>query len=244
MNIIESFYYKIILIDKRNTALWKSMNNMYNIDFQNSYEPNFQLYLLKKNAIIYIPSENANAGGFTHELLHMKLHSLGVLTGPAIRVHIKKKKNLSKYLTKNLQDHLSNSLEHIKMLPIFLDMGFDIEHFISDYHKNKADSIYIDNIIQKLKIKDSYNADIFDSYVGRYFAIVACPNKNFHYGEALTKLKELSPDLYDVLNRFTEKWTDLNLLDSEIDLSLYKTTLWNFLDELEHWTENKNFITT
>ena len=69
------------------------------------------------------PKNRICADSFTHELLHIYLRSKGVFIGARLKRKLQSSKTLSIIYSEPLLEHLGNCLDHIKMLPIYLELG-------------------------------------------------------------------------------------------------------------------------
>lgn len=236
------FGIKRKLIDKRNWALWRELNAVQTIRIEEHSKSYYEVYTLQDISIINVQKKNLCPASFTHELLHIKLYKAKVRLGATIKAYLQRKKRLSTLLSSELIDFLADPLDHIKMLPLYLNMGFERELFISDYTLNKADPRKLLLIQQHFRLGNNYSRMFFDEYIGRYFAVMGCPNNTVDYTEPLQTLQAIAPDLFDILERFMAKWRAYDYTDPNPVLSDYRPFLCGFVDELEAWTVDKLFV--
>lgn len=138
------------LIDNRNLGLWNSLIMVHDIEIRKEMRPDYLAFSKSGKTIISVPYDNIDPASFTHELLHIYLRTKDIFIGGGLTLSIKESEILSRIFSDNLIEHIGNCLDHIKMLPEFLDLGFDENDFLSDYSVNKLTDKEI------LKIKKHY----------------------------------------------------------------------------------------
>lgn len=126
------------------------------------------------------------------------------------------------------------------MLPIFIKMGFRENDFITDYGVNKMDEQDIEILKNNFCIKSSFGDSYFnkiyvDCYIGKYFAIKACPNNSFDYSSGLCALKSINPQLYSILDSFMTEWINFNINDANPTTGGYFSMEYDFTKGLENW---------
>lgn len=232
------------LIDNKNINLWKEVCKAYEIVIQKEDRIDYAVWSENEKSVIYVPENNLSSSSFTHELLHIYLKTKKVFVGGGLTLSVKENLSLSKIFSEDLLDHISNCLEHTKMIPIFLDLGYKIDEFISDYHENKLTNENLSILRSCFKLPSTfsakYNAACIDYYIAKYFAAKACPNPVFDYYLQINELKHIDPDLFNILESFWESW--INYDYDELHSS-YHSFLFDFTDGLERWVEDKVIIT-
>lgn len=182
------------LIDNRNLELWNSLRMVHDIEIRKEKRPDYLAFSKNGKTIIFVPFDNVDPASFTHELLHIYLRTKKVFIGGGLTVSIKESEKLSRIFSDNLIDHIGNCLDHIKMLPEFLTLGFSENDFLSDYSVNKL----TDEEIFKIKkhytttilFKKVYDAAAVDFFIGKYFAASSFPNKSYDYQSQLKELEK------------------------------------------------------
>lgn len=235
------------LIDHRNSKLWDELcNSQQEIKIEKSPEPNYAVFSQGSTSIIYVEEGNLNPASFAHELLHIKNSANGIyLNGALIRLR-NGSSLIQKMFPQKLMEHIGNCLEHIKMLPEFLEMGYLDEEFISDYHQEKLPDDEIKDINKEFKKTKSYtttyNALAIEYFVAKYFAAKACNNNAFDHEKQLEKLKSVDESLFNILNDFMEKWNnyDFSHEGDFLNYDGYNIILFNLIEALETWASNKN----
>jgi hypothetical protein len=226
------------LIDSRNSELWRTLNNCCQIEIQIGNCTNYDLSSKGELSIIYVPENNYDPAFFTHELLHIYLRTRQVFIGSGI-TSIKENSLLSKIFSGELIEHIGNCLDHIKMYPLFIEMGYPSEKFTIDFSIDKLNQ-QEQNLIStflycRKPCKKIYNSKVIDFYIGKFFAVIACPNRQFDYSEKLSRLKEIEKDLYLILEKFSNAWINYNIEDRDPLTGGYQIFLYDFINSLEKW---------
>ncbi|MCZ8023767.1 MAG: hypothetical protein O9294_18560 [Cytophagales bacterium] len=234
------------LIENRNLELWTTLNTKFKIDIIKEDRDSHAVFIKSGSATIYVPL-NPQVSAFTHELLHIFLTLKEIYIGEELALHVKKDATLSKFMSDNLTDHIGNCLEHIKMLPEYLKMGFKREDFIVDYSINKLNAEEVRSIRTHFKRRPLFQKVQFDSkaidlYIGKYFAVKACPNLTFNYESGLNELMKINSDLYAILERFVTDWEKYDYNDRELITDGYDDILLDLTTGLRDWGKNKNIV--
>lgn len=79
---------------------------------------------------IAAPNNLKNSELFAHELLHIKLNILGFLTTPVI-TSIFRPHNC--HFDTGQFSNIQNQLAHLRMLPLFLELGYDANKFVANH---------------------------------------------------------------------------------------------------------------
>lgn len=230
------------LIDDRNIELWCLLNNDFEIEIVKEIRDNYSVYTIDNKATIYVPIDNINSSSFTHELLHVFLRSKQIFISTDLTMRIKENKILSRIMSDNLLKHIGNCLDHIKILPLYLKLGYENSEFISDFHIHKLSDNEILNIKRNycstINFKKYYSKSAIDFFIGKFFAAVACSNEDFNYREQLIKLKKIDNELFDILELFFIEWQNFDLVDDN-PLNRYYTIEYKFECKLENWARKK-----
>lgn len=221
------------LIDHRNQKLWDSLSGSFDITLQFHDSNEYACYYRSKVAIMYIPVSYYSIPSFTHELLHLYLDSKNIYIGAYLKLRFKANDSLVTTFTDDLLDHISNTLDHSKMLPLFLRLGFERNDFLYDYHTPKCTSGEIELINLLLRPVNSNWQLAADLYLGKFFGINSCPNNTIDYSSFLHDLKNASNSLYNTLETFWQSWLTFDLESSH--WTGYHDFCDIFIDELESW---------
>jgi len=182
---------EIGLIDNRNEKLWNDLNTTHSINIDLSNYPNYACDSIGNNSTILIPKDDICIDSFTHELLHIFIRQKELFFGSSLENLIRGNDILNQIFSDNLIEHFGNCIDHIKMLPIYLELGFDKRKFITDYDVNKCTKAEIQQLKDNFKIGRNYYGEAIDFYIGKYIAIKSDPKQHINYPKSLTELKKL-----------------------------------------------------
>lgn len=223
--------------------LWNSLKSVLDIEIRKEKRPDYLAFSKNGKTIISVPFDNIDPASFTHELILIYLRTKDFFISGGLALSIKESEKLSRIFSDDLIDHIVNCLDHIKMLPEFLILGFNEKDFLSDYSVNKL----TDEEIFKIKkhytttilFKKIYNASAIDFFIGKYFAANTCPNKSYDYQSQLKKIEKIDPELFQILETFLANWKNFDYNDTDPINGSYHILLFGFIENLEKWTEGK-----
>jgi hypothetical protein len=235
------------LIDNRNIDLWETLNKEFEITIVTEDRDTYAVYTRSGKATISIPIDKADSSSFTHELLQIYMKKKEVFIGGGLKLSVMGDDVLSKFMSEDLIEHIGNSLEHIKMLPLFLEMSFNREEFISDYLINKLTDENLKSIKRFFKSKslfqrEKYNSKAVDFFIGKYFAVKACPNLTYNYDKGLNELGRIDADLYSVLEKFMKSWDMFDYNNTDPITGGYHDILFDFVSGLTEWSKGKSVV--
>lgn len=230
----------IELIDSRNENLWKRLNENYNISFLETDSIEYGCYSKNNDVVFHISSNNRCKDSFTHEMLHIYLRLNGSSIASGFKKTINESKILSYAMSEGLLEHIGNCLDHIKMLPMYLDMGFDRTKFIIDFAENKCIPSEINFLRKHYKIGKSINAKAFDIYFGKLLAILADPNPKIDYSKQIAELKKIDLLLFQIINEMVKHWQQIKIDNREVFDDNFNTVLVKFYENMKKWiSKNK-----
>ncbi len=230
------------LIDYRNSTLWDEINSKYNVTFHDSHD-NYGVYSINNDVTFYINKSNLCIDSFTHEMLHVYFRLQECYISSSLKVQISQSKILSSIFSEKLIEHIGNCLEHIKMLPLFLEMGFDRTKFIVDYYDNKCSDTEVIEIKQNFKICNNFSFQAIDLFIGKIFAMAADPNNTINYSTQYKNLSKIDLMLYQINMQMISHWTSINLEDKDILNDDYNTVVWKYYENLKRWiTKNRKYF--
>jgi hypothetical protein len=176
----------------------------------------------------------------------MALVNNGIFIGTDLALMVEKNEVLSKFYSRKLLDHTANYLEHMKMFPLFISMGYPAETFVADYHQpkltNKDLQLIKEHFKSRIFFKFYYHTIGIGYFIEKYFAARACPNPEFDYSKQLQQLKKTAPLLFGILERFTENWMSFDEKSINHVTNSYRPIVTDFVTELEHWARGKTII--
>ncbi len=168
-------------------------------------------------------------------MLHMYLRMNDCFIGAGLRNTVKQSRILTSILTPELLEHMGNCFDHIKMLPMFLDMGFDRNRFILDYDTKKCTTEDLKFLKINYQIDKKVNPKAVDFFVGKVLAIKADPNDSFDYSKELISLSKIDPLLFQILDSMIEDWKKIKVVNRDIMEDSYHTILIYFYNEMKRW---------
>jgi len=228
------------LIDSRNEELWNSLNKKYNITFKDSNNGEYSCYSENDDITFYIMSNNLCKDSFTHEMLHVYLRMNDCFIGAGLKNTICQNKILTSMLSIDLLEHMGNCLDHIKMLPLYLDMKFEREKFILDYNTHKCTPEALTFLKRNYKQGGKVNAKAVDLYIGKFFAMIADPNNSYDYSNELESLKRIDPLLFKINKRMIDFWSEIKIKNRQIFDDDYHSVLFEYYDNFLTWiSKNK-----
>ncbi len=234
------------LLDEKNAALWQYLHERFQIEIRRENRGDYLLLSKGGETIISVPNDKAEPAAFTHELLHVALKNNEIYIGSDLTMMVEKNEVLSKFYSRKLLDHTANCLEHMKMFPLFISMGYPAETFDADYQQPKLTNKDLQQIKEHFRsrifFKFYYHRIGIEYFIEKYFAARACPNPEFDYSKQLQQLKKTAPILYGILDRFTTSWMSFDERTMNHVTNSYRPFVNDFVTELEHWAKGKTII--
>lgn len=235
-----------IYLNESSQSLWEKLNSKYNITVYPNTRGEYGISTKGQDAIIYVdPTKEPCTASFAHELLHLLIRSTQTYIGNAITLIVHENPILRLIMTDSLLQHIGNCLDHAKMLPLYLEMGFDRTLFIKDYATPKLTVEELKNIQQRfcrksIFRKTSYNPAIIDFYIGKYFAVKACPNNTIDYSYLLYELENVNQDLWLILDNFWTRWIEYDIFKQrKVFEEDYNTLGYEFTENIKKWLAHK-----
>jgi len=228
-------------IDQRNQPLWDMLNATFTITIEPSTNDEYHVYSENSDCTIYVPPHDICADSFTHELLHIYLRHKQIFIGTGFRMTISGSNFLNTILSDKLQEHFGNCLDHIKMYPLYEQMGFSPDKFLYDFNTHKCSPAELKDIKRYYKQNGIYNKQAVDLFIGKYIAMMADFNPAFDYEEALDTLFGIDPLLYTTLDKFIEQWEAFDIESDDPLLNSYHILLHDFYQGLKAWLNGKRF---
>jgi hypothetical protein len=229
------------LVDSRNEKLWKEINENYIIEFEDSLNTEYGCYTVNNKVIFFIDKNNLCKDSFTHEMLHVLMGMKDLYFSSSLKLTFPQSIILSKNLSSELMEHIGNCLDHIKMLPIYLELGFDRKKFISDYDCYKCTAEEISEFNKIYRIGKKINLKALDPYIGRLVAILCDPNQDFNYSSDLNKLQKIDPLLFKIIVRLIDHTKEVKVLDRTIFEDDHRTVISNFYKNIVNWISQNSF---
>lgn len=229
----------ISLLDDRNADLWKMLQQVYNFRIKKQSKSSYATFFEEDQVIIEVNEADLNPASFTHELLHVFLKQKNVLIAADLQKAVEERKRLNYIFSSSLKQHMGNCLEHEKMLPLFLQRGFNNEGFIGDYYDlviNKGELEELKNCYIKNGV---VNRNAADMYIGKFFAVKAANNPEHDYSKFCEELEILDGPLWNALMKFWKNWLNYSIDESP---KVYKDSVYSFMEDLDKWAGSKVII--
>ena len=216
------------LIDHRNRKWFDSVSASYTVTFEKSPNEEHSIYTIGDNIVIYLPEGTHCIDSFSHELLHGYMEAQGCHLGGNLKNTLWQSNILKEIFDTALVEHVSNSMSHLLMLPLFLKHEFNREKFLLDYRTYKCEPGLLNELQKFYKQKGQYNLGAVKMLIGKFFAFKCDPNPDFDYAKPLAQLQQMDTQLYHVLNRYFDSWSSYDFEHDyfgayrNINLVLYK----------------------
>lgn len=223
------------LIDSRNIGLFEEIKSKNNLTFQYSNENNYACCSEGKNSTIFIPKDKPCIDSFTHELLHIYLRTKEVYAGGCLTIQINESKDLEPLFDKEIIDHITNVIDHIKMYPIYISLGFDKTKFLDDFDKPKCTNEEIRNLQIYHSVLHTLKPHFFKLFVGKFFSMKGCPNDNYDYESFYKELDDLDFILLQDLNTFYDEWSSFNIDSNDILDKSYREIMSDLVVAFKVW---------
>ncbi|SDS35086.1 hypothetical protein SAMN04488552_2896 [Christiangramia echinicola] len=226
------------MLDKRNLEMWNYVLKNYKIQLKKSSEDNYITRYSNDSVTICINEENIHPAPFTHELLHIYLKVKKNFIASELSDKIEEYPQLYFLFSHSLKNHIGNCLEHGKILPLFLNMGFKKEDFVSDYDEIILTKEEVDNLKLDFLKDNIYSRQAVDIYIGKYFSMKSNSNEQYDYQDHLKAFENLEPSLFHILNDFWISWSQFNIETTDS----YRGFLESFLGKLDLWMGRNTVI--
>lgn len=230
-----------LLVDNRNQYLWHEIKKNYDIKFEKSLNKEYAVFQRSKKVTFFVDENNLCPDSFTHEMLHVYLSLNGIHINGALKLRLLGDDFFGSILSPNLVEHMGNCLEHTKMLPLYLELGFDKEKFILDYNVFKCEEIELKNFELYYSNTSVINKNAIAPFIGRIIAILADPNASFDYSIQLKRLQKVDAKLFQVITNLFKNWSELKIKDRTLLDNDYTDVVNLFIDELNEWKRTNRF---
>ncbi|KFF05833.1 hypothetical protein [Flavobacterium reichenbachii] len=229
------------LVDSRNQNLWNEINQNYTVEFEESINNEYGVYSINNSVTFVIDKNHLCIDSFTHEILHIYMNMKDLYFTSSLKLTLLQSKILSENISVELIEHIGNCLDHIKMLPIYLELGFDRNKFIADYDYYKCNSEEIREFNKSYRTGKKINLKAVDPFIGRLVAILCDPNEDFNYSSDLNKLKKIDPLLFKIIERLIDHTKEIKVINRNIYEDNHRTVIANFYKNLTYWISQNNF---
>lgn len=223
------------LIDDRNRELWNKISNKFKVGFVKSNNHEYGCYSEGDSVTFKIGQGELSKDSFSHEMLHVYFRLHECYLGVGLSDMLLYNNRLGEILSSELIEHIGNCFEHIKMLPIYLKMGFDKSKFLSDYHELKCKSGELKYFQENYLIGGIINVKLIDRFIGKLVAMLADPNDDFNYQRELREFKRLDSSLFLAIEKAINLWKTIDIENDDITETNYHDLIFNLEHDLENW---------
>jgi hypothetical protein len=197
------------------------------------------VYTIGNSIKFYIPIGVYSADMFTHELLHSYIDYHEAYIAGNFKNTMWQSNILKQLFDLPLAEHITNSIAHTLMLPLYLEMGFDRSMFLLDYHEFKTEPGFLGQIAKYYKQANLFNLSAIRNFIGKYFAFKCDPNPAFSYDTELQQLKKIDSQLYQILENYFLRWAGYDFTNDPF--SEYRDINLDFYAGLKPWMNGKRF---
>lgn len=229
-------------VDEKVIALFNDLNKTECISFEPCSEGQVgvnQTHGHRHYVYVWLDDPNLSAS-VTHELLHVFLaqKNASILSD----LHLRYNSLFPFLIPKSFCYHISNCLEHIKMLPIFLQMGFPRESFLSDSTQQciTADDIYTFKTSLHGENRREYNAPELVNYVSKFIAAKCSPFSNT-YEDELNQMRVICPRLSRILDHVVDDWLETDIMKESVSRKKKRIEK-RFYRSLKRFFRHKTFV--
>jgi hypothetical protein len=218
-------------IDARSIDIW---NLLYkNITVAYHEEKCYQALMQNNIAYIYVPHKKPCTDCFARELLRIDLWGKGICVYENLKYKFSFDDILNRHFRKELIRHISNCLEYHKILPVYIDLGFDRTKFTINYFGNGCDQMK-NTILQYEGYSNKLPAKLVKNIIALYFSIKANPNIGIdNLNKCLKSIYAVNNELVKTLENL---WTSWNQLKIKTYIPLIDDNYFElFTDTLSKW---------
>jgi len=225
------------LVDHRNRDLWNLIDANFDVKIKYTRKPWASVYCKGSSVIFRLPKKDLSPDSFTHELLHVYLKHKEVNIGAAIQNMVIGNQNLKRLFNPDLFSHIGNCLDHVKILPIYLQLGFDRANFISDYNDNGFTLTRFQSMELFFKA-NSLSSSAFPEYVGAIIGMFAEPNVSFDHSALKLRYRNLDEALYMCVETLFKSWDQVNINSTDVMETSYHEVANEFIFNIEDWIDS------
>ena len=224
------------ILDVPTFELLTEINKDFHVSFTEWNKEYAEVFTQNNIAEIFYNPKNIKTESIAHELLHIWLKKFNYFSSTHIFLSFENDEKLSKVFTKYLCDFIGNYMDHYKMYPKYLEMGYTAENFIKEGVNSKC-SLFL---IKTLSVKTFriYNSKAINLYIGCLLSIYADHVEN-DYSNHLRKLKEKDMVLFDIVTEFWKSWEKFDIENIDPITNSDFELIENFIYNIRAWAYNK-----
>lgn len=227
------------LIDSRNEDLWRTVNAHFKIILKDSQEANYMTNYSASGITILVNPDHKDPAPFTHEMLHLYMKYRQTYILRDMQQMTKEDHLLLHLFTSPVISHICNCLEHYKMLPMYLERGFDIKFFVEDFHQRLMEPEEMTTLKASYIKNGILDGKAVQTFIRKYFAMKSSCNQAYDYNPYYRELSEVDGQLFGILEKFWENWLSFKIGNPPQE---YQTMLEDFLQEMREWIQGKTLV--
>jgi hypothetical protein len=219
-----------LLLNDRTSPIWKSFRFKYKIELIPEYDYSINIIerKFKRNKVsIYYNIYDPRPDHFAHEILHILVHKEGFVITKIIDQYVWNYPRVCEVWDRDFRNLIGNIIDHDKMYPKYLELGFEKSEFVGDYYERKCS---VEEIRSEVELNFHPNISTLKYITAKYFLIKGTFDLSIDYTEDLKLLSELSPNLYFILDSF---WTSLLNLSPQYSRKNQESIVMEFFKNLE-----------
>lgn len=219
------------LLNEETSKIWDYVNSKCEIKIVPDYD--YSVNIIEKDnseaiATICIDIENQRPDYFAHELLHVKNYCDGFLISKLIDRYFWDFKTVKINWDRQFRNLIGNIIEHEKMFPQYLELGFEEHEFVGDFHQRKCS---FDEISYEMKLCSHPSIYSYKYITAKFFLIKGTLDTSINYNKEEKELYKLAPSLYKSLDSF---WNSISNLEPSYNKLNQELLVKNFLEEIEN----------
>lgn len=219
------------LLNEETSKIWDYVNSKSEIKIVPDDDYSVNIIENDNNkavATIWIDSENQRPDYFVHELLHIKNYCDGFLISKLIDKYFWDYRTVSLNWDRQFRNLIGNIIDHEKMFPKYLELGFEENEFVGDFHERKCS---IDEITYEMKICSHPSIYSYKYITAKFFLIKGTLDSTINYEVEEKELYKLAPNLYKTLDSF---WYSILNLEPPYSKLNQEILVKKFLQEIEN----------
>lgn len=227
-------------LNTQNKRLLSDLQEVHDIEFQQKDIEYCEVFSQNNKAIIYYNPKKVDNESIAHELLHIWLNTFNYISGNGIYLPSLNHSKLRKIFVKFLCDHIGNCIDHIKMYPEYIKMGYTPEKFLINALEEKSN--LNDMIILDLKNGNNiYYSKAIEIFIGNLISIYADHVEN-DYTKHLQVLRIKDENLFNIVTKFWNSWENFDISNIDVIFNSDKDLMFNFVEDMEIWVNDKNVM--
>lgn len=196
------------LLTSYNTPLWDKIKNKEAISIV-LWENNFsELYTL--NSLIEMRLSSLDINSFNHELCHIYLNQ--VCGGIFSNLNLRMPSSFYGSISRDCLLHIANCIEHKLFYNLYLEIGGEMDYFVSDYGVKKGHNLH-----QKINILNKSN---IDPYLGCLSSVLGDCNPKINYENELAGYRKISNEIFQASVDLFDEIINIGITEQLEDFTL------------------------